>query len=154
MANIPAKYLDRRDSYYGQELPDYLQDDLTKGILASSRMPPDEALRTATEQHREIQQQKQQMKEDEGDYMYQIKKLDEGRRLLNQSEKTANLYNKYKQRLTKRLPPSDVNQMVSKVSTMRRSIETGGRRRTRKRVRKHKTKRHYRRHRKNNKKRV
>lgn len=148
MANIPAKYLDRRDSYYGQELPDYLQDDLTKGILASSRMPPEEALKTATEQHREIQQQKQQMKEDEGDYMYQIKKLDEGRRLLNQSEKTANLYNKYKQRLTKRLPPSDVNQMVSKVSTMRRSIETGGRRRTRKRV---KTKR---RHKKNNKKRI
>lgn len=148
MANIPAKYLDRRDSYYGQELPDYLQDDLTKGILASSRMSPEEALRIATEQHREIQQQKQQMKEDEGDYMYQIKKLDEGRRLLNQSEKTANLYNKYKQRLTKRLPPSDVNQMVSKVSTMRRSIETGGRRRTRKRV---KTKR---RHKKNNKKRI
>ena len=148
MANIPAKYLDRRDSYYGQELPDYLQDDLTKDILASSRMSPEEALRTATEQHREIQQQKQQMKEDEGDYMYQIKKLDEGRRLLNQSEKTANLYSKYKQRLTKRLPPSDVNQMVSKVSTMRRSIETGGRRRTRKRV---KTKR---RHKKNNKKRI
>lgn len=151
MANVPAKYLDRRDSYYGQELPDYLQDDLTKDILASSRMPPEEALRTATEQHREIQRQKQQMKEDEGDYMYQIKKLDEGRRLLNQSERTANLYNKYKQRMTKRLAPSDVNEMISAVKTRRNPIETGGRR-TRKRVRKNRTKRRHRRHRKNNKK--
>ncbi len=49
MVNVPAKYLDRHDSYYWQELPDYLQDDLTKCILASSRMPPEEALRTATE---------------------------------------------------------------------------------------------------------
>lgn len=151
MANVPAKYLDRRDSYYGQELPDYLQDDLTKDILASSKMPPEEALRTATEQHREIQRQKQQMKEEEGDYMYQIKKMDEGRRLLNQTERTANLYNKYKQRLTKRLPPSGVNEMVSAVKTRRTPIETGGRR-TRKRVRKNKTKRRHRRHRKNNKK--
>jgi phosphatidate phosphatase PAH1 len=149
MANVPAKYLDRRDSYYGQELPDYLQDDLTKDILASSRMPPEEALTLATEEHKEIQKQKQQMKENEGDYMYQIKKFDEGRRLLDQSERTANLYNKYKQRLTKRLPPSDVREMVENVSTRRKTNETGGRR-TRKRVRKNKTKKRIRRHRKIN----
>jgi len=58
MANVPAKYLDRHDSYYGQEIPDYLQDDLTKDILASAKMPPEEALRNATEEHKEIQQQK------------------------------------------------------------------------------------------------
>lgn len=149
MANVPAKYLNRRDSYYGQELPDYLQDDLTKDILASSRMPPEEALTLATEEHKEIQKQKQQMKENEGDYMYQIKKFDEGRRLLDQSERTANLYNKYKQRLTKRLPPSDVREMVENVSTRRKTNETGGRR-TRKRVRKNKTKKRIRRHRKIN----
>ena len=51
--------------------------------------------------------------------------------------------------------PSDVNQMISKVSTMRntKSIGTDGRK-TRKRIRKNKTKKRYRKHDKNNKKRV
>jgi len=81
--------------------------------------------------------------------------MNEGRRLLEQSERTANLYNKYKQRLTKRLPPSNVNEMISKVSTMRntKSIGTGGIK-TRKQIRKNKTKKRYRKHHKNNKKRV
>lgn len=148
MASVPSKYLDRRDSYYGQELPEHLQDDLTKDILLSTRINPDEALRIANEEQKQIQEEKARRKRSEGAFMYQINNLERGRKLLDQSEKTAKFYDRYKQRLTKRQPPSSVNEMISKVSASRNN--RGGRR-TRKRVRKNKTKR---RRNKNNKKRV
>ncbi len=159
---VPGKYLDRKDSLdYGKDLPYNLQDDLTKDILDAASMPPNEALRLAMEEQKLIQAEKNQRREDEGEMMYQIINLERGKRLLNQSNKTARLYDSYKQRnnkkisdtkTAKRMLPDDVNDMINNVNTQR-NIGTGGRR-TRKRVRKNTTKRRRRVRKINKKKRV
>jgi hypothetical protein len=111
--------LEKKSSYYGREMPEHLQDDLTKDILASTKMSPKEALILANEEQKRIQEQKQQRKEDEGDFMYQIKNLEKGKQMVDQSERTAKLYDRYRQRQTKRMSPYDVNDMINRVSTMR-----------------------------------
>jgi hypothetical protein len=158
--SVPSKYLDREDSldYYGKDLPYPLQDDLTKGILDTVSMPPNESLDLAMKEQKLIQEGKKQRREDEGDFMYELNNFKRGQTLLKQSEKSARLYDSYKKRnynpetRTKRLLPEDVNDLVNKVN-IERNIGTGGRR-TRKRVRKNKTKRRRRLHKINKKKRV
>ena len=165
--SVPSKYLDRKDSlYYGKELPRHLQDGLTKGILDIESMSPKESLRLAMEEHKHIQAEKRRRKESEGEIMFQLNNLERGKRLLHQSEKTANLFDKYKTRNNKtitnaktgktqtvtRMLPERVNDMINKVSTQR-NLGTGIRR-TRKRVRKNTTKRLRRARKINKKKRV
>ena len=126
--------LEKTSSYYGKELPEHLQDDLTKDILASTSMPPKEALMIANEEQKQIQEEKERRKAEEGDFMYQINNLERGKKLLDQSERTAKLYDRYKARQTKKMPRSEMNNMINKVSTMR-LINTGGRK-TRRRCKK------------------
>lgn len=126
---VPSKFLDRKDSldYYGKELPDYLQDPVTQGILKSSSMDPKEALSLATDEQKKRQLNKKAMEENEGDFMYQIKQINKGKQAVDQAEKGAKLYERYNQRNTRRMTPDKVSEMVKNVNSTRK--DRGGRRR-------------------------
>jgi hypothetical protein len=126
---VPSKYLDRKDSfdYYGKELPDYLQDPHTQGILKTSSMDPKEALNLATEEQKERQRNKTTAEKNDGEYIYQIKQLEKGKQSIQQAERGAKLYEKYKQRNTRRMTPDSVNVLIANVNSTRKN--KGGRRR-------------------------
>jgi hypothetical protein len=146
-ANVTGKYLDRKDSdtYYGKELPYHFQDDMTKDILRTSAMRPEDALAYANEEQKSIKASTNQEKENDGDYMHQIKNLDRGRRIVDQSERSAKLYERYIARNSKRLTPDRANIMIESVSSKRKNF--GGKNKT-KRNKKRKTRkiRHRKRH--------
>lgn len=139
MATISGRYLDRKDSltYYGKETPYHFQDEMTQDILKSASMPAEQALRLATEEQRNLQRIKKERKQDEGDYMYQVKQLQRGKQLVDQAERGARFYEKYQQRNTKRLTPDRTSIMIQNVKSKRNEI--GGKRKITKR-RKNKSK--------------
>jgi hypothetical protein len=139
MATIPSRYLDRKDSltYYGKETPYHFQDEMTKDILKSASMSAQEALKFATEEQKSIQRIKKEREQDEGDYMYQVNQLQRGKKLVDQAERGARFYEKYKQRNLKRLTPDRTSIMIQNVKSKRNEI--GGKRKLTKR-RKNKSK--------------
>jgi hypothetical protein len=142
-ANVPAKYLDRKNSntYYGKEIPYHFQDDMTKDILRTASMRPEEALAYANEEHRKIQALKNQETVNDGDYMHQLKNLDRGRRIIDQSERSAKLYERYNNRNTKRLTPDRASDMIKSATSKRKNI--GGKNKTKKRKRKTRHRKRY-----------
>ncbi len=144
--SIPSRYLDRKDSdtYYGKELPYHFQDDMTKDILRSASMRPEEALAYADEEHKSIKASINKERESNGDYMHQIRNLDRGRQVLDQTERSAKLYERYLNRNKKRKTPDAVSNMIKSVS----SKNKGGRNKTRRNKRKTRKnkKRHHKRH--------
>jgi hypothetical protein len=133
---IRGKYLDRKDSdtYYGKEIPYHFQDDMTKDILRSASMRPEEALALADEEHKSIKASINQERESNGDYMQQIRNLDRGTRLVEQTERSAKLYGRYSERNKKRKTPDKVSEMVRYISSTRDN--KGGKNKTRKNKRK------------------
>jgi len=120
---VPSRYLPKTHSFtdYGREVPHHFQDDMTRDILKSASMHPREALMLANDEHRSIKALKEKGREDDGEYMYQIKQLENAKKMVDQTDRSAKFYERYKNRNTKRMTPSQANDMVQSVSMSRRN---------------------------------
>lgn len=142
MSKMP--HLDRADSLtnYGNETPYQFQEDMTKDILNSAKLPPMEALKLANEEQKRMKRLKLE-DDDDDDFMSQINKLEKRKKTINQVERGSRLYENYKKRNTKRMTPLEVNSMVEKVNETRKNrgekLEKGGRKRRHAKTKRRKT---------------
>lgn len=118
---------------YGKELPDHFQDPMTQDILKSIKMSPKEVLKLAIEEEKRNEQEKIEGKKKWGPSMYTLRRIYKGRQAVDQSERGANLYDRYTRRniTHKRLTPSEVDDMINDVNISRGNFGGRKRRKTR-----------------------